>query len=224
MKLLFTFLVLFVFTFSSIAQNRIAIFAGPQATSSKYTVNGNLQKNTYKYGFQAGALMKVPFEEKLFFVPAAFYSMKGYKVKFTDFSFPPDVNAIDNNTTIHCFELAALLQFDFGNKPSHFYFKGGPSLDFQLFGKEKFNLKNGSSVSQKMKWSNGDYGRYSANFHAQLGYETRSGFIVFAQYSYGATSINNADFGPRIRHRVFGISIGKYLKRDKIVIDTRNRE
>ena len=75
-----------------------------------------------------------------------------------------------------------------------------------------------------MTWSPGAYGRYSANFIAQLGYETNSGFIIFAQYSHGATSINNADLGPRIRHRVFGLSIGKYLKKNKIIIDTRNRE
>jgi Outer membrane protein beta-barrel domain len=224
MKLLSVIVITLVASLPAVAQNQLGIFAGPQATTTRYTVNGKLQDNTMKYGFQAGATLKVPFENKLFFAPAAYYSMKGYKVTFTDFAFPPDANAADNNTTIHCFELAALLQYDFGNNPSHFYFKGGPSLDFQLVGKEKYNLRTGGSVSRTMTWSPGAYGRYSANFIAQLGYETNSGFIIFAQYSHGATSINNADLGPRIRHRVFGLSIGKYLKKNKIIIDTRNRE
>lgn len=224
MKLLPIICTSILLTLQSAAQNQLAIFAGPQATTTKYTVLGKDQKNTMKYGFQVGASMKVPFENKLFFAPAAFYSMKGYKVKFTEFANPPSLDAVDNNTTIHCFELAALLQFDFGTKPSHFFLKGGPTLDFQLFGKENFNLKAGGSVNRSMTWSPADYGRYSANLLAQIGYETNSGFIIFAQYSYGATSINNADYGPSIRHRVYGISIGKYLKKEKLVMDTRVKE
>lgn len=224
MKLLFVICTTLFTTLQVAGQNQLAVIAGPQATSSKYVVLGKDQKNTMKYGFQAGVTMKVPFESRLFFAPAAFYSMKGYKVKFTEFAAPPDINAIDNNTTIHSFELAALLQYDFGSNPSHFFIKGGPSLDFQLFGKETFNLKNGSSISRNMTWGPADYGRYSANLLAQIGYESNSGFLIFAQYSFGATSINNADFGPSIRHRVYGISIGKYLKKKKIILDTRNKE
>jgi Outer membrane protein beta-barrel domain len=206
------------------SQTDLAIFVGPQATSAKYVVAEKDQKTSMKYGFQAGASMKVPFENKLYFAPAAFYSMKGYKVAFTEFAAPPDVTAIDNSTTIHSFELAALLQYDFGNSPSHFFIKGGPTLDFQLFGKEKFATNTGGTVSRNMKWGPADYGRYGANLLAQFGYETNSGFLIFAQYTFGATSINNKDFGPSIRHRAFGISIGKYLKKQKIVMNTKNKE
>jgi hypothetical protein len=222
MKALSTISISIFISISSQAQT--AVFAGPQATTSRYVVKEKDQSNTLKYGFQAGVSMKVPFENKLFFAPAAFYSMKGYKVKFTDYTFPPDANALDNNSTIHCFELAALLQYDFSAAPSHIFIKGGPTLDFQLTGKETFNLASGSSVSRTMKWGPGDYGRYSANLLAQIGYETNSGFIIFAQYTFGIASISNADFGPGIRHRAFGISIGKYLTKKKIVVDTRNKE
>lgn len=169
-------------------------------------------------------LMKVPFEGRLYFAPAVLYSLKGYKVKLNGSAYPPDVNAVDNNTTIHSVELAALLQVDLGNKPSHFFVKGGPTLDFLLFGKEKFNLNSGTSVSRNMKWGPGEYGHYAANVIAQFGYESNSGFFVFGQYTYGLTTINNADGGPRIGNRIYGISFGTYLKRKKIIIDTRNRE
>lgn len=210
-------------SFAAEAQNQLAIFAGPQTSIAKYTVLGKEQKTDYKYGFQAGVLMKVPFEGRIYFAPAAFYNMKGYKVNFTQYAAPPSLDAADNNTTIHCFELAALLQVDLGSKPNHFFFKGGPTLDFQLFGKEKFNLKSGGSVSRNMTWSPSDYGRYAANLLAQFGYETSS-FYISAHYSFGATSINNSDYGPNIRNRAFGLSFGTYLKRKKIVMDTRNRE
>jgi hypothetical protein len=168
-----------------------------------------------KYGFQAGVGLKAPFDEKLFFSPAIFYSMKGYKVNFNQYSFPPDTNATDNNTRIHTVEIAALLQFVFSNAPDHFFLKAGPSFDFQLSGQEKFNLRSGDYVSRKMKFSFGDYGFVGVNLLAQFGYETNNGFIVFAQYSFGLANISNADGGPQIRHRVFGISVGKYLHHKK---------
>ena len=58
-------------------------------------------------------------------------------MKFNRYAFPPDTLATDNNTSIHTFELAFLLQFDLGKRHGHFFIKAGPSLDFQLAGKEK---------------------------------------------------------------------------------------
>jgi len=219
----FLFVTLFITLYAN-CQTEWAFFAGPQATNTNYVAQGVKQKSTSKYGLQAGVAMKVPFEGKLFFAPEGFYSLKGYKVTYSRFVYPPGPTAADNNTTVHCFELAALLQYDLGSNPSHLFIKAGPSLDFQLFGKEKFNLTGGGSVNQKMKFGPGEYGRYSANLLAQLGYETASGFMIFAQYTHGAANLNNADGGPAFRHRAYGISFGKYFNRKKIVMDTKNKE
>jgi hypothetical protein len=200
------------------------IFAGPQVNSAHYVVAGEKQNTKMKGGFQAGIGCKVPFDNNISFSPAIFYSLKGYKVNLNHAGFPPDSSAIDNNTMIHTLEVAGLLQFDFNTQPEHFFIKAGPSLDFQVYGHEKFDLNSGSAVSRKMKYGFGDYGRYSANFLAQFGYENGNGLIVFFQYTRGITSINNADDGPKILHRVYGISIGKYLHGKKIVVDTKNKE
>ncbi|MEI9910845.1 MAG: hypothetical protein WDO71_14945 [Bacteroidota bacterium] len=88
-------------------------------------------------------------------------------------------------------------------------------MDFQLKGKEKFNLSSGGAVNRSMIYSYGEYGHYSASFLMQLGFETSGGVMIFGQYSYGLANINNADNGPEIKHRVFGISIGKYLESKK---------
>jgi hypothetical protein len=215
---------LFISLFA-ISQVEVGIFAGPQATGARYTILNQKQKNEIKYGFQAGVALKTPFEGNLYFAPAAFYSLKGYHITLTQFVNPPDTNAIDNNTRIHTFEMAALLQYDLGNKPNHFFIKAGPSLDFHLFGKETFNLKAGGAVNRKMTFStDGDYGHFSASMLTQIGYETGGGLLFFAQYTHGMASTNNEDGGPKIRHRAYGISIGKYLNRKKIVIDTKNKE
>ncbi len=198
-------------TITASSQVQFNVFGGPQITTANYKINGVKQPTKMKYGFNLGVGAKVAFEDKLFFAPAAFYSMKGYKVNFNQFSFPPDATATDNSTTIHTFEIAGLLQYDFSHASDHFFIKGGPSLDFQLFGHEKFNTMTGASVDRAMKFSYGDYGHFSASMLVQLGYETGNGLMIYGQYTYGMSSINNADGGPMIRHRVYGIAVGKYL-------------
>ena len=229
MKFLYLTVTSLLIAFCANSQVEFNIFAGPQATTAHYYIEtSNVEKikqeTKMKAGFQAGIGMKVPFDNQLFFAPAVFYSMKGYKVTYNMFSALPDVNAKDNNTTIHTFEMAALLQFDFNTNPSHFFIKAGPGLDFQLIGKEKFNLIGGGSVDRKMKYSYGDYGHYSGNLHAQFGYETSKGLSIFAHYTHGLGNLSNLDGGPHITHRVFGISFAKSLNRKKIVMDTKNKE
>jgi hypothetical protein len=224
MKKFYVLFILAGIVISTHAQPVFSIFAGPQSTSAKYTVRGYKQSTSNKYGFHLGAVMKVPFDNNLFFAPTAFYSLKGYKVALKQKAFPPDTLAVDDNTTIHTFELGLLLQYDFSKKANHFFIKAGPSLDLQLAGNEKFNLENGSSVDQKMKFSFGDYGHFGANMLLQFGYETSHGFSISAMYGHGIGSINNADYGPAIHHRVFGMSLGKYFTSKKITMDTRNRE
>ncbi len=210
------------------AQNQLYLFAGPQATTAKYKVKGKEQETGFKYGFQAGINMKTLFEGSLYFAPGIFYSLKGYKVDFTDFANPPSLDAVNNETTIHTFEIAPLLQIDLSKNPSHPYIRFGPSFDLQLFGKEKFDTVingNRGTIDRKMKFSFADYGHYSFNFLLQFGFESANGFQVFAQYSHVLGSINNADYGPMIKHRVYGISFGWRIRnKENLDIDTRNKE
>lgn len=224
MKIFVLSVITLCISISLFAQPEFGILAGPQMMSARYDVKGKKQETDFKYGFQFGGMMKVPFENKLYFAPAVFYSMKGYKVTFDQFVYPPDPAAIDNDVSLHNVEIAALLQYDFSNNPGHFFIKFGPSIETQLFGKEKFNKITGEQVSRNMKFSFADYGRFGANLLGHLGYETASGFTIFAQYTFGVGSVSNTDGGPSIRHRAFGLSIGKYFNRKKIVIDTRNKE
>ncbi|MCW3117016.1 MAG: PorT family protein [Chitinophagaceae bacterium] len=194
------------------AQTRFNLFAGPQLTSASYQVGGAKQSTQLKPGFQLGAGAKIEFENRLFFSPAIYYSYKGYKVVLNKAANPPDPTAIDNNTQIHTLETAFLLQYDFSKNPSHFFFKFGPSLDFQLSGKEKFDRADGSSISRSMKYSFSGYGRYAASAVLQVGYETSNNLIFYIHYAHGLTNLNNADLGPSIQHRVIGVTVGKYFK------------
>jgi len=198
---------------TSSAQNKLLIYGGPQFSSAFYSVNGKEQTVHSRPGFHAGAALKVPFENHLYFSPTIFYSLKGYKVDITEPSIPPERTATRNETRIHTMEIGAILQYDFSMTPGHFFFKAGPTIDVQLAGKEKITWDDKSVITRKMKYSFKDYGYVGANLYGQLGYESKSGFLLGAMYSHGLGSINNVDYGARILHQVAGLSFGKYINR-----------
>jgi Outer membrane protein beta-barrel domain len=208
-KIIVTLFVPF-FTLSLFAQVNFMLFGGPQATSAKFLVKDAKQNTSFKFGFHLGVGAKVPIQPNLAFAPSAFYSLKGYNVKFNQPSELPDVLAKDNSTSIHSAQLNFLFQVDFKTKPNHMFVRFGPSLDFGLFGKEKYNTATGS-VSRKMVFSFGDYGVFGANGELHLGYEKENNFSIYAAYTHGIASIGNVDEGPKIFHRVFGLTFGKYL-------------
>ena len=222
---LIVFLLFFLSHNTSFSQVTLAIFGGPQMTKAKYKVQEEKQPTQFKPGFQLGATLKVPFDNQLYFGPAIYYSMKGYKVTLNSPSFPPSELAINNETTIHTIELAPLLHLNFSNQPSHFFAKFGPALDFAFSGKEKFDTIGGEEpVERSMKFAFTEYGRVTAQGILHLGFESSKGYMIFAHYAEGMGSLNNADNGPRIKHRIVGLSFGWFFQKNKNVIDTRSKK
>jgi hypothetical protein len=195
-----------------ISQVRIGVIAGPQATSANYQIKDEKQPTEYKMGGQAGITAKIPVEFQLYFAPSVYYSLKGYKVQLNDPSFPPGEDAISNNVSVHAIEIAPLFHFDLSKKAAHPFIQFGPAIDIAFYGKEEIVLKNGDKVDRNMKFNFGEYGRFTSSVIGRLGYEMQNGFFFFGHVTYGLGSMNNADNGPKIRHRIFGVSVGKYLK------------
>jgi Outer membrane protein beta-barrel domain len=211
MKILFAIVTLFI-TLTANSQVDWGVFAGPQVTDVRYTLNEKKQESSLKIGVNAGLQMKVPFEGRLSFAPSIMYNMRGYKVdKFVGIAFPPDSNAINVDTRFHTIEIAFLLQHDFKLEDGHFFFRIGPSLDFALFGNEKFTTNSATKVDRKMKFSFSDYGHYLASAIFQFGYDAKNGMFFYAHYNYGLTTMNNADNGPGIGNRAAGFTIGKWI-------------
>ena len=208
----FVFVFLIIISENVSSQVRIGFFLGPQATSANYEVIEKEQPADYKIGVQAGITSKIPVEYQLYFSPAVYYSLKGYKVTFNNPSYPPGEDARSNNVSVHTLEIAPLFHFDLSKKPSHPFIQFGPAIDVALFGKEEIVLKNGDKVNRDMKFSFEDYGRFTSSAIARLGYKLQNDLFFFGHVTYGLGSMNNADNGPKIRHRIYGISIGKYLR------------
>ena len=216
MKRILLLFIIYVCFFHSKAQVQPGIFGGLHLSSAMYSVSSTKQSTNFKYGVHAGIECKIPFENRLSFTPAVGYRLMGYKVIFNTPSYPPDILARNNNTSFHEADVDLLFQFDLSKNPKHFFVKAGPSFDFILFGREKFDLLTGQHVERNMKFSVLDsYGRYDAAAVVQLGYETSAGFTVSADYVQGLFSMNNEDNGPTIKNYLIGITFGKLLRPKK---------
>lgn len=197
-------------------QVQFQIFGGAHISSTDYSINGVNQPTDTKMGFHLGAAYKIPFEGILSFSPAISYAMRGYKVQFNQPSYPPDLLAIDNNTTFHEIDVDPLLQFDLSKKPSHLFIRVGPSFNFILVGNEQYNLATGESIDRSMKFSTtNNYGRYNASLTGQFGFETAKGFTIHAYYLRGMISMNNEEQGPSIYNSMYGLTLGKFLRSKK---------
>ena len=195
-----------------------AASAGPQATGVKYIVDHKKQESSMKLGINAGLQVKIPLEGRLYFAPSIMYNLRGYKVKY---SAPPDLpnpEAIDNNTSFHTIELAFLLQHDFKMAPGHFFIRFGPSLDFALFGHEKYNTQTNGLVERAMPFGFAYYGHYLASAIVHFGYEFKNKWYMYGHYNYSIGTMSNVDNGDYIGNRAVGISIGYYFRKSKIVL------
>jgi len=210
MKAIFLFPAILFCVLTCHAQVEMEVFAGPLVSSATYHIKGNEQPTDSKFGFQAGGGCRIPFENRLSFTPDISYRLLGYKVVFNTPSFPPDLLAEDNNTTMHDIDLDLLLQFDVGKKANHFLIKAGPAFSLIVAGKERYNLQTGEHVERSMTFSVlNSYSRYNAAVVIQPGFITSSGFMICVNYIQYFFSMNNEDQGPSIRNHAFGLTVGK---------------
>jgi hypothetical protein len=207
------------------AQVQWAVFGGAQATSALYKVKDIKQPTQFKYGTMGGVAVKVEFDNQLYFFPSIFYTLKGYKVTLNDSAFPPSELATNNELWVHTVEVAPLLHFDFNKKTAHFFVRFGPSVDYGYYGNEIFDtlsrFGNGGHVYRRMKFDFTEYGHFTAQANLHFGYETGKGLMAFAFYQHGFGSMNNHDGGPKIFHRVLGVSVGWLFGQNPLVRNTK---
>lgn len=209
------------------AQVQFAIFAGGQMTSARYTVNEIKQPTKFKPGTMGGVAAKVEFDNQLYFFPAVYYCLKGYKVTLNNPAFPPSEEATSNDATIHTIEFAPLLHYDFNRKLSHLFVRFGPSVDYAYYGTENVGTTSPSgqewTVYRPMVFAFTEYGRFTAQAHLHFGYETGKGLMAFAFYDHGFGSMNNHDGGPKIFHRIVGLSVGWLFGNNPLVKDATKK-
>jgi hypothetical protein len=221
MKKIFTLSVCLGSVLFSFGQIKYGFFAGPQKTTARYLVADEKQETSWKTGVQGGMMLKVPFENQLYFTPAIYYSAKGYNVALKNPAFPPGEEAVGNNVRVQVVEIAPLLNIDLSKHENHMFVRFGPSIDVAIQGRERISMSDGKVVEQSMKFANTEYCRFTSAANVHLGYEFKSGIFMYAHYAQGLGSMNNSDYGPIIRHRLFGVSVGMFFWKNANVIDTK---
>jgi hypothetical protein len=194
-------------------RTQFGFLAGPQVSSAKYVLHGVTQKTRSRTGGHLGLIARIPFEGNLYFTPSLVYSLKGFDVTLTDTSSNPGIDAVGNSIRLHTFELAPLFTVYFSSAGTKPFVQFGPAADYAVFGTEDVRLKNGTTQGRTMHFASDGYGRITASLMLRLGIETRNGLFFNAHYNYGLGSLNQNDYGPSIKHRVAGISVGKIFNR-----------
>ena len=198
---------------SILSQAQVRLFAGPQMTTANYSVRNARQETDWKGGFFAGIGLTNQVEGPVYFAPSLYFNRKGYKVSFNRPSVPPGASAKDNNTSINTIAFSPLLQFNLSKQSSHLFVRLGPAIEVAISGKETFNDGSNARTNRAMLFDPTGYSRATAfaNFH--VGFEQQNGLGFYVHYEHGLSSLNNADLGPIILHRVLGVGVQWMLRK-----------
>jgi hypothetical protein len=208
---LFVFFLVFVgsFGFSQDMNHiRIGIKAGYNYNLSQYKTNKNLPVKGVHGGY-AGMLLKIPFDNRLYFVPQMDVSYRGTK---TD---SPQKYEFSSIKEFHL-RVMPLLQIEFTNpaeKRNTWFLQIGPSIGFGITGKQIKQDGNNVPVSANLKYGYQAYGRYDANWHTGLGYETTDGLRILLDYAHGLGNMINTENAGRLKYRTISLGVGYWLSK-----------
>ena len=174
---------------------------------SAYTVT----KTEGTHGGNAGVMMKIPFDNRLFFNPQVDFNYRGMKAK----SLVP--NEFSKVTELQ-FRVMPLVQIDFKHPDKNentLFISTGPSLGFGLLGKQVKQDQNGSPVDRDLHYGFTRYGQFDAEWHLGLGYETTNGLRLLLNYSHGLSNMINTNDAGNLRFRTISAGIGYWFGKKK---------
>lgn len=177
---------------------------GGQMTTAKYKDSFGVSKSTSsKYGFRAYWMGRVNLEGNIFFSPEVGYTLKGFTVK------SPEAGVAEQEIVLHYFEVKLLQEYTFNEK---FFIKVGPSISGAITGNMKSLSTTGLRSNSKLPFNFGAWGRFEACINICGGIHFGNGWIAELALSDGLSSIYDGDDGPKVKNRLVGLSIGKYLR------------
>ena len=210
MKKIFVFVLLsFLYSYAQsqdMGHLVLGIKGGYNYSLSTYNTNKKLPTNAVHGGY-AGLMLKVPFDNRLFFVPQIDASYRGFSTDSLQ------RNVYSSIKEVHI-RVQPLLQLNFKHpesKSNTLFVQFGPSVGFGMWGREtkqdNANLPSEANLRYGFKY----YGRYDANWHTGIGYETTNGLRFLLEYAHGLGGMINTDDGPSLKYRNLSIGIGYWL-------------
>ncbi len=162
-------------------------------------------------GGYAGVMMKIPFDNRLFFTPQIDFNYRGMQTNALPLNTYSKLNEVQ-------FRLMPVVQIDLKHPSQNentLFIMTGPSLGFGLIGKQTKQDGAGVPTNAKLRYGYQHYGMYDASWHAGLGYETTSGLRILIDYTYGLGNMINTDEGPSLRYHTVSAGIGYWFGRKK---------
>ncbi len=210
-KFIALFLPLFIYNYTS-AQDMghlvLGIKGGYNYSLSSYTTNKKLPTNAVHGGY-AGLMLKVPFDKRLFFVPQIDASYRGFSTDSLQKNVYSSIKEIN-------IRVQPLLQLNFKDpetKSNTLFVQFGPSVGFGIWGRETKQDNNATPADANLRYGFKYYGRYDANWHTGIGYETTNGLRFLLEYAHGLGGMINTDNGPNLKYRNISIGFGYWLEK-----------
>ncbi len=196
-----------LFTSASKAQGLGKIYYGIKGNYSYVLAPYTLTKTEGTHGGDLGVMMKIPFDNRLFFTPQVDFNYRGMKAKTL---VPNEFSKISELQ----FRVMPLVQIEFKHpdkKENTVFLSTGPSLGFGLLGQQTKQNQNGDPADRSLHYGFTRYGRYDAQWHLGLGYETTNGLRLLLNYSHGLGNMINTDGAGNLRYRVISAGIGYWF-------------
>nr|WP_294907415.1 porin family protein [uncultured Lacibacter sp.] len=163
------------------------------------------------HGGYLGVMMKVPFDNRLFFNPQIDFNYRGMKTT----SLPPNEFSEVKELQLR---VMPLVQIDFKHPDKNentFFLSTGPSLGFGITGHQAKQDQNGNVTERSLHYGFQRYGQFDANWHLGLGYETTNGLRLLVDYTHGLGNMINTNFAGNLRYRTISAGVGYWFGKKK---------
>ncbi|MBY0478206.1 MAG: PorT family protein [Chitinophagaceae bacterium] len=210
-KFISLLLVIVLFMSVSYAQGIGKIYYGVKGGYNYVLSAYTASKTNAVHGGYAGFMMKIPFENRLHFNPQIDINYRGMQAD----SLP---KSQFSKVTEFQVRVMPLVQIDFKHPDENantFFVQFGPSIGFGLTGDQTKQDAAGVPTSAKLKYGFQAYGKYDANWHAGLGYETNGGLRLLVDYAYGLSNMINTEFGPVLKYHTISAGVGYWFGKKK---------
>jgi hypothetical protein len=196
---LFTLLVTFL-SGNVYSQSKLGITAGATVSSYKIKAESVSVTSKGKPGVTIGVFADLPLGSSGSFMPALNFVQKGGTLKAED---------IKSRLTTNFLEVPLNFVYNAKLSSGKFFIGAGPSLNFGISGKSKWDSQ-GSSDDEKVKFGKDqDFKRFDAGLNLVTGYAGKSGMLITFNYNAGlSNSVDPGDGDGKFYNRYYGLRIG----------------
>jgi len=227
MKNLFTLFAMLTIPFLSVAQTSIGVKAG--ANFSNFSMSKQLDEtfnSNLTPGFQAGAVLDVPFGGMFGVMVEGLYTRRGdAKRSKENFAYllegvPVDMGTLRLRTHLSYLDVPVHLKYNFRGRSVSTYLMAGPQLSFALSGQINNIVLEGTQQDYPFPNERLEFGTtrnddvkssdFGISIGAGMSFELDMGFITIdARYYMGMTNLaNSSNPGDAFKNRTVMINVG----------------